>query len=72
MQTTIKKIEKWEAAWEAYVVALEACDDSRSEVSRRSASGHSRLHKGNCCRLRDAVARIRKMDPEFCDHQGIK
>lgn len=68
----ITGIDKWEAAWQAYVSALEAYDDSRHEVSRRSSSGHSRLHKGNGCRLRDAIAKLRKLDADFCDRQGIK
>lgn len=69
MTSTLKAIDKWEAAWEAYIVATEAYDESRPH---RYDRGWRRLHTGNCCRLRDAITRLRKLDADFCDRMGIK
>jgi hypothetical protein len=67
--TTLDAINKWEAAWEAYVDAIAAYDES---LPRRFDRGWRRLHTGNSCRRRDAITRLRNLDADFCDRVGIK
>lgn len=62
--------DKWEAAWEAYVDAQEAYDESRPYADAFTR-GWLRKHRGNRCRLRDAIVRLRKLDADFCDRMGI-
>lgn len=61
-------IDRWEAAWNLYVEALEAFNASFPNRERR---GHRRGHKGNAVRLRDSRERLQKLDPEFCARVGV-
>lgn len=68
MSRTMTATDRWEAAWNLYVNAIVAFQQSFPNRDRR---GHRREHKSNAVRLRNSRQRLRKLDPEFCVRVGV-